>query len=78
MPYSKQDKRPQGAASSWYRDYHTTRLVAPQGAGNAPRRRMRHEEVGVGMGMLRHDGEIEGVVMEDDVVKSRHKSFQAI
>ena len=39
---------------------------------------MRHEEVGVGMGMLRHDGEIEGVVMEDDVVKSRHKSFQAI
>jgi len=27
VPYSKQDKRPHGATSSWYRDYDTPRLV---------------------------------------------------
>ena len=27
VPYSKQDKRLHGAASSWYRDYDTPRLV---------------------------------------------------
>ena len=62
MPYSKQDKRPHGAASSWYRDYDTPRL-----AGNAARRRMRRV-VGVRMGLPCHDGEVEGVVVEDDAV----------
>ncbi len=37
------------------------------GAGNAARRRERRE-VGVRMGLPRHDGEVEGVVVEDDAV----------
>jgi len=51
VPYSKQDKRLHGAASS----------------GNAARRRVRRR-VGVGMGLPRHDGEVEGVIVEDDAV----------
>ena len=68
MPYSKRDKRPHGATSSWYRDYDTPRLVAgPLGAGSAARRRMRRV-VGVRMGLPCHNGEVEGVVVEDDAV----------
>ena len=39
--------------------------AGPLGAGNAARRRMRRI-VGVRMGLLRHDGEVEGAVVEDD------------
>ena len=41
--------------------------AGPLGAGNAVRRRVRRI-VGVGMGLPRHDGEAESVVMEDDAV----------
>jgi len=36
--------------------------AGPLGAGNAARRRVLRI-VGVGMGLLRHDGEVEGVVV---------------
>ena len=45
----------------------TTRKVGSLGTGNAARRRVRRV-VGVGMGLLRHDGEVEGVIEEDDAV----------
>jgi len=41
--------------------------AGPLGAGNAARRRV-WRIVGVGMGLLRHDGEVESVVAEDDAV----------
>ena len=41
--------------------------TGPLGAANAARRRERRV-VGVGMGLLRHDGKIEGAVVEDDAV----------
>ena len=66
MPYSKQDKRLHGAASSWYRVRHTK--AGPLGAGNAVRRRVRRV-VGVGTGLPRHEWEVEGVVVHDDAVR---------
>ena len=41
--------------------------AGPLGAGNAARHRVRRV-VGVRMGLLHHDGEVEGVVVEDDAV----------
>ena len=41
--------------------------AGPLGVGNAARRRERRE-VGVRMGLPCHDGEVEGVVVEDDAV----------
>ena len=69
MPYSKQDKRLHGAASSsgapGIRLRHAK--AGPLGTGNAARRRVRRV-AGVGMGLLRHDEEVEGVVVEDDAI----------
>ena len=45
----------------------TTRQGGHLGAGNAARRRERRV-VGVRMGLPCHDGEVEGVVVEDDAV----------
>ena len=45
---------------------HATK-AGPLGAGRAARRRMRRV-VRVRMGLPCHDGEVEGVVMEDDAV----------
>ena len=45
----------------------TTRQDWSSGAGNAARRRMRRV-AGVQMGLPYHDGEVEGVVVEDDAV----------
>ena len=41
--------------------------AGPLGADNAARRRVRRI-VGVGMGLPRHDGEVDDVVVEDDAV----------
>ena len=41
--------------------------AGPLGAGNAARRRVLRV-VGVEMGLLRYDGEVEAVVVEDDAV----------
>ena len=58
-------------AAAWSCELLTSRLrhakAGPLGVGNAARRRERRE-VGVGMGLPRHDGEVEGVVVEDDAV----------
>ena len=40
---------------------------SPSGNGKEVRRRVWHV-VGVGVGLLRHDGEVEGVVVKDDAV----------
>jgi len=60
-----------GQAAAWSCKLLTPRLrhakAGPLGAGNAVRRRVRRI-VGFGIGLLRHDGEVENVVMEGDAV----------
>ncbi len=56
-------------AAAWSCELLVSRLrrakAGPLGAGNAARRRVRRI---VGMGLPCHDGEVEGVVVEDDAV----------
>jgi len=42
-------------------------IPVPLGGGNEARRRRVLRVVGVGMGLLRHDGEVEDVAVEDGV-----------
>ena len=61
-----------GQAAAWSCELLVSRLrhakAGHLGAGNAARRRERRE-VGVRMGLPCHDGEVEGVVVEDDAVR---------